>query len=61
MNILYDRFAVYGVGSGNAPVLYVYSIGHLTTAFLLSLKYTYENFGNRRNICDLNARTIRRR
>lgn len=56
MLFAYSQFAVYGVGSGNAPALYLYSVGHLMTAFLYptNTSYAYNQTGHAR------ARRLRR-
>lgn len=37
MFIFFAQFAIYGVGSGNAPALHILGVGHLTMAFLFIL------------------------
>lgn len=39
MLFAYSQFAVDGGGIGNDPALYLYSVGHLMTAFYLSQIY----------------------
>ncbi len=39
----YLQFAVYGGGIGNNPALYLYSVGHLKTAFLYPTYTSYDD------------------
>ncbi len=43
MLFTYSQFAVGGGGIGNDPALYLYSVGHLTTAFLYPTNTSYAN------------------
>ena len=49
----YSQFAVDGGGIGNDPALYLYSVGHLTTAFLYptNTSYAYNQTGYNRARC----------
>lgn len=53
MLFAYSQFAVDGGGIGNDPALYLYSVGHLTTAFLYptNTSYAYNQTGYNRARC----------
>lgn len=53
MFIFFTRFAIYGVGSGNAPALHILGVGHLTMAFyfILNQNVTLSKTGHARARC----------
>lgn len=53
MFIFFTRFAIYGVGSGNAPALHILGVGHLTMAFyfILNQNVTLSKTGYNRARC----------
>ena len=44
MTLIHDTLATYGVGSGNAPMLFNLSIGHLRVASFIYPNSNYEQF-----------------
>lgn len=53
MFIFFAQFAIYGVGSGNAPALHILGVGHLTMAllFILNQNVKHSKTGHARARC----------